>query len=1119
MRIQPLQANNSRPDGSPPDKSTKGQNLANRRALVLLIVVTMLSIFSIVAVSFVFYAQSEATAARYSRQANAEPVPTLEPEQAFSYFLSQLIYGPPDNTVGWQSAMRGHSLSTNMYGMPDPTKRLAPLTLPYNGVGRLSYNDSKYGEDNQKLVNYAYAVLDPATGTGFFRDPGYIGTRAKASEAKGAFYGGINPPYTYPDLNNMFLAVVNGSGEVLIPSFHRSWTGIGSLAPPAINPNWNTTLTNPADLPKLMAMSLRPLPAYHQKDGKSFPPPGLGGDVDNLPNAKSYVVLPNGKKQVANNDSIWLDLGYPVLIGPDGRKYKPLFAPLIIDLDSRINLNVHGNIRGTNQTHEANQGLGHWEVNPSHVLTTQQPAELQELSKLFLGNGAVHGRYSTDGGPLNGNTRGPALVPVPPDYARIDYDGASNGGTFNYLLPNEKSGSTTAPALTPFPLFDPTRYGNGQATTDETHNHPGYYDLQRALYRLPDPNGIIKDRKLHASHLEALYRFNDTGSPGLTSDIFRLMPRLYSSSAGVTPAQLEKRRWLVTTDSWDFPRPSLAPWLATPNSYLPLNISNPEQYYPVGTPSTFPDLMTGVTNSSDFHGTAHNPLAGLGRIDLNRDLPAYPTTFFTQVDTAEFKQFLDAKGARQAFAKDIYDRLVWLTTGTRPSDQPVPPNPSGPFETRRWLAQLAVNIVDFIDEDNVSTPFQWNEKLPQYWVYGTELPRVVLNEAYSEITNDPTDPGMGVMVGMVNKTVPTKDYKINFWVELYCPLLTSTGPVNLAHPTTAQSIYKIEIYDQPLTNIRKQDNPKGDSDAAQLPKISLDTYQHATPPMVDYKVLKPANGAFNGTNKGHDGFSVIGPVVPFPNPGIQPTLQSNAMSYSFPQGRAPATAPQQNTILLRRLACPHLPHDPNANSAAYNPYITIDYVSGIHTHQNVQWDMNGDPRLDPLQARKSKGRREPYAASEIEIQQLEVPNVPQHTFFRQNSKKDNEADLQTLAKNNMQDATLNYPFTWLVHLDRKLTSPVELLHVSAFRPHELTQQFKTPQGFHKHHAPWFDPNTRLSRLLEVVETPWLRGPDHDRRVPGKININTIFDKEMLSALLNSDQQALFTQMLATRTPN
>ena len=95
--------------------------------------------------------------------------------------------------------------------------------------------------------------------------------------------------------------------------------------------------------------------------GFPLPDPAGGGDVKNL------VGSPG------NNDSIWMDLGYPVMTTPDGRIFKPLFAPLIMDLDNRVNVNVHGNVRGSGTglslhhapipTHRSNQGWGPWEVN------------------------------------------------------------------------------------------------------------------------------------------------------------------------------------------------------------------------------------------------------------------------------------------------------------------------------------------------------------------------------------------------------------------------------------------------------------------------------------------------------------------------------------------------------------------------------------------------------------------------------------------------------------------------------------------------------------------------------------------------------------------------------------
>jgi len=59
-------------------------------------------------------------------------------------------------------------------------------------------------------------------------------------------------------------------------------------------------------------------------------------------------------------------------------------------------------------------------------------------------------------------------------------------------------------------------------------------------------------------------------------------------------------------------------------------------------------------------------------------------------------------------ARDIYNRLIKLTGALDPS---VPTNVVGPNEYRaaRWLAQLSVNIVDYIDNDDYMTPFGWHE--------------------------------------------------------------------------------------------------------------------------------------------------------------------------------------------------------------------------------------------------------------------------------------------------------------------------------------------------------------------------------------------------------------------------
>src|SRR5262249_59200815 len=114
--------------------------------------------------------------------------------------------------------------------------------------------------------------------------------------------------------------------------------------------------------------------------------------------------------------------------------------------------------------------------------------------------------------------------------------------------------------------------------------------------------------------------------------------------------------------------------------------------------------------------------------------------------------------------------------------------PDEDLNPRRWLAQLAVNIVDYIDEDDISTPFNFyspdldglhpddvarstptpaGEPLPRYWVFGVELPSVVLNEVMTEgLTNAP---GSGA--------VPVK-----VWAELYHPARDVPPPDPLRQP-------------------------------------------------------------------------------------------------------------------------------------------------------------------------------------------------------------------------------------------------------------------------------------------------------------------------------------------------
>jgi hypothetical protein len=113
---------------------------------------------------------------------------------------------------------------------------------------------------------------------------------------------------------------------------------------------------------------------------------------------------------------------------------------------------------------------------------------------------------------------------------------------------------------------------------------------------------------------------------------------------------------------------------------------------------------------------------------------------------------------------------------------------------------------------------------------------------------------------------------------------------------------------------------------------------------------------------------------------------------------------------------------------------------------------------------------------------------------------------------------------------------MEILHVSAFKPHELTQKFVN-YGFFNQEQPFQhrlgrivgQNKARIYRLFEFLETGnRTLGASSGGRVPGKININTIWDVETLKALCDPqssnnfgpgyDVDKLFAQIGVSRAP-
>lgn len=1068
----------------------------SREGVVLLVVIAMLSLFATVALGFVFYAEGEAKASRYAREALTKAHGDIDPEFLLSYFLGQLIYDTDD----LYSAMRGQGLATTMWGY---NRSGGQNNSPYTGTG-ITHNNVTFPanatfpggvRDEYHMINRQYHEAD-----GWLRDPGHQDFRANPTAPLGAYLGYENPPWTYPDVNNTCIAVVNANGQVILPSFHRPWTGV----------NWTAV----AD-PWQKYLTLRPHRSYHNVAGNEFADPPMISPTEHdcdVRNLDGPVINPGQK----NNDSYWMDLGFPVFTSPNGKKYKALFAPLIIDLDNRVNLMAHGNVKGNAGAHMSNQGWFRSEV----ALNRALPNTWQ---KLFL-NSTIN-RYGADNVP---GASGPVSF-LTSWYGRIDLDGI-NGGPRG--LP---SGFDT------FPTY-PTWY---DAAT-ETLNHPA------ANRYFAPPAG--DDRKLMVlSNLEAILRYGGKGSPGLTS---ALLMELSQDLNNV------RNRNLVTLLSMDLARHGMVKYSGAASAY---------QY----------SATTGLCGPA---GGSSFPAAGqfLNRINLNRPLRPYGTP-----NTADYAQngalFAGALQDRQKFALEIWKGLLTATGGQDPNSLPAPVDTTtAEFHAARWLAQLAVNIVDYIDDDDYMTPFLWfnNGTDPAEHVFGTELPRLVINEVHCQADNDAdytANPNLNPAVVADPAARTASRYNLNFWVELHNPLRSTPagdsfpsegGRAILRRADTIDpnrgKFYRVLVTrpNTTLNNIAAPQNVKGDPNGAVLRTVDdFPNYDPAAP--VAGSFVAPANGAFNDPTVSNAGFYLLGPGTTFlampdhpqnrnPFPGYNPTFASPNMNLPFPVADiATYMGAGMNTydVLLQRLANPYLPESPT------NPYITIDYVQNLSPADGILYKpmlATGTPfpiaGVDAITATRTKGRRQPYAghSSQLELQQPNplLANSVQHTLFRHNCKN---ADATASTPD-----TIDRPFDWLVHMDRPLVSPIELMQVSAFPQHHLMQKFNIGGSKFLHRSFWDNQNTLAYRFLEMADTreflklvKWLDADRNDidyfrpidaftdgsvlsGRRPGKININTIWDIDTFRALVDrqagstfTDAQvdAIFTALRDSRTPD
>ena len=1149
------------------------QGTNRRRGVILLVVLAMLTLLTVIGVTFVLYSDSAESTARIGMEGEKSVALTQpanwDTDELLAYGFGQLIYdsvgdvATPDDDPSQRSGMRGHSLARDMYGFYYPRTGVATDPTidndrPFRGTGRF--------EAEKNIVNF---TTFKANNTANIRDPERSGTRSVPTMPNG-YFGGFNPPYTYADLNHVFLAKTDtdpttGNLRVVEPSFVRfaAMPNSNPMNSP-LDPS-NTYWNDPAGDP---SASIRPRPANHSGQ---FPAPASStGDVRNLPWG-------------TQNDSVWIDLGVSPKTAPNGKRYKPLFAFLAVDLDGRANVNAHGNVQGRDgnggyaQRHASGQGWGPWEVSLERVMNGAQ-------GKAFVLNRQPGLATSTSlfDIPMGGS--------LPHTYSPVNYNGSVEqglGGGLDQpiLMPGVVS------AFSPFGFGDPKAYGQGLAFERSGSG-------SNASFNGPDR---VHGATWHStwsvtgnSHMKAenlawtMGRFLRSPSKYTDSDIYKVGG---FASSPFSSSGRDVRFDKLTTMSWDLDRPGFVPYFTdaasqgvqlppmTPMGMVPFN-----QNYPKATVDpSFPNAAPVAPAVSDFdsQGRASAAVALVKRLNLNRGLTNYPAIQANGIyQPADLPQLTKAISDRQVFAKEILSHLVKATGAADPNDPNlaasvfVAGGGGGGTDPRylasRWLAQLAVNIVDNIDVDDVMTPFVWNPNDPSNVLFGHELSRLAINEVYAQVENEPNDLATGVT------TSPTK-FNVKVYAELMNPLPSDPNQDHRAIlQRGTQVVHKLELFRSTVFDR----NAPGATDPANLMKTNGIIGPLASPtdsladPFASTNwggdlALNPS-GAFSAAQgQGiNSGFLMV---------GAQPDNTNNAsgitnnrwtssdrldtfhadLKYAIPkvagmgddnaiQSLTNLQRPQCPTLVLRRLANPGLPLDNNAlvgmsttPNPNYNPYVTIDFMEftkdmlaandarkKIQDPTDSTKNKDNSTDLKSIDQRVAYGRQQPFRylpkdfngqpfgslAAQNPSENMMPTDQPKTTFWRQNSSN-NTAPAGFVAPGS---DTLETPFP-RIHLDRIITSPTEIMTTPFCRPHEYLLLNDSQFSYCK---PWFDTSTRLYRLLEFIQAGETRSladasgniypvGNMGGRIPGKINLNTV-SREVFFALCDAQAGNRFT---------
>ena len=432
-----------------------------RRGTVLIVVMGLLGLLMLLGFAFYTFSRQEESNAEFFAAAERVGASAVETKNIFEWGLASLINGGPSDLPN--SALWGgrHSLMANAFGrdIHPFSGRGTRVAVDQNGLQIIDQDfDLSTSESNTPFYfNDSPSAIADSSQVGLtFVDPG----TAMGSEPELPDFRSMAAPdagYTYPDLNNIFLAY-NGYGidsngnplRTIIPSFDRPQylrENVGSVQPiPNDQRNRRTDTAQRIMRAHREHMHIAPdgtvlgyrylraassgVEPFARYDGstatdlfdfKGTVDPmdsnvGVQGvweftDATHGPGSIPYYSYDVDADGDGINEAVYLDLDYPVQTLSDGNdtRYIPLFAFTIYDADGLLNLLAHGNVEGFRNGQLARSPNPN---TPLNVLVGKELNDPSNISRLEMLHRSNLGATTTETNPQWGLT---AALPNPSD--------------------------------------------------------------------------------------------------------------------------------------------------------------------------------------------------------------------------------------------------------------------------------------------------------------------------------------------------------------------------------------------------------------------------------------------------------------------------------------------------------------------------------------------------------------------------------------------------------------------------------------------------------------------------------------------------------------------------------